>query len=166
MNSTKRPQIKVPKNRWDYLIEILGFGAILFLVIYPSIHYSDLPQEIPIHFGADGQPDNYGSKASLFILPLIGLVLYLSIHYLNRFPHLFNYAVKITPANAFEQYQKARRLLRWVNTLVVLVFAYILFASVQTALGHQNGLGDSFLWIFIALMASPMVIYLLSLSKK
>lgn len=161
-----RPKIKIPKNRWDYLIEALGFGAILFLLIYPSIYYSDLPQEIPIHYGANGKPDNFGDKMSLFTLPLIGIVIYIGIYYLSRYPHLFNYATEINHENAFDQYQKASRLLRFTNTVVIFVFAYILYSSVQTALGNQNGLGDSFLWIFIALMASPIVIYLLSLGKK
>lgn len=166
MNPSKQPKIKIPKNKWDYAIEGIGFAAIFFMLLYPTAYYTELPAEIPIHFGADGQPDNYGSKATLWTLPIVGTIIFIGIILLNRFPHVFNYPVKITAENAAEQYKKVSRLLRTVNSLVAIVFAYILYSTVQTALGHQNGLGGYFLWIFILLMSLPLVIYLISLGKK
>lgn len=160
-----RPKIKVPKNQWDYLIEAIGFAAVFFMLIYPGVHYGGLPQEIPIHFDANGQPDNYGDKSTIWTLPTVGVILFLGMQLLNRFPHIFNYPIKITPKNAADQYRKAARLLRTVNSIVAIVFAYILFSSVQTALGNQSGLGGSFIWIFVLLMISPLAIYLLTLKK-
>ncbi|MGB3800938.1 MAG: SdpI family protein, partial [Lewinella sp.] len=47
--------------------------AIPFL--YLAFIYADLPAEVPIRFGPDGQPVAYGPKAILWILPIVGPLL-------------------------------------------------------------------------------------------
>jgi uncharacterized membrane protein len=42
--------------------------ALIFL-FFPA-----LPSSIPIHFGATGQPDRFAPRASVFIIPLVGLL--------------------------------------------------------------------------------------------
>lgn len=52
-------------NTWWVVLFILApFGYAAYL--YPS-----LSEQIPIHFGMDGKPDNWASKNSIFMLPVI-----------------------------------------------------------------------------------------------
>ncbi len=52
-------------NTWWVVLFILApFGYAAYL--YPS-----LSEQIPIHFGVDGKPDNWASKNSIFMLPVI-----------------------------------------------------------------------------------------------
>lgn len=55
---------------------ILIFAAVLMgIVSYPY-----LPEEVPIHWNASGEPDNYASKAfALFFMPAVMLFVYLLI---------------------------------------------------------------------------------------
>ena len=47
--------------------------AIPFL--YLAYVYPDLPEEVPIRFGPDGQPVAFGPKAMLWLLPCVGPLL-------------------------------------------------------------------------------------------
>lgn len=50
-------------------------GIILLPVIYLATIWNGLPQTIPAHWGTGSQPDRYGDKSELLILPLVmGLV--------------------------------------------------------------------------------------------
>jgi hypothetical protein len=66
--------------RWDIwrdrlALAMLGLAVLVNLLLfgYLCFRYPQLPANLPLHFDAQGQPDRYGSPASLFVLPLIGL---------------------------------------------------------------------------------------------
>jgi hypothetical protein len=44
---------------------------------------------------------------------------------LNKFPHIFNYPIKVTDENALQLYLKATRMLRVIKLIVVLLFSWI-----------------------------------------
>lgn len=144
-----RPKITISKEPFDVVIEMTGWLFLILLVIYPFFYFGSLPTSIPIHFGPDGQPDDYGNKIFIFLLPAIGLGLYLLLISVNRYPHTFNYPKKITPENAAYQYRVATQMIRLLNTVIIIGFAYINYAIVQHALGHTGGLGKLFMPLFL-----------------
>lgn len=81
-----------------------GFSIsfILILWIYTLLKYSKLPKIIPIHFGFDGNPDNYGSKYFIFLLPILALLLYFFLGY--NVKKINNYPVEITKENKEAQF--------------------------------------------------------------
>ena len=137
----KRPKINLPNEPIDHVLDIIGFLGVASIIGIAGYYYGELPEEIPTHFNAKGEPDAWGSKSSIWILPIIGGVLFLVLFFLNKMPHLFNYPTKITKDNAVVQYRKATRMMRYVNTATVLLFLYITWRSIQTALGNSEGLG-------------------------
>ncbi len=71
---------------------VMGFILISFLVvIYGTI---TLPSTIPIHFDMSGNPDDYGSKFVLLLLPVAALLTYVGIPLIFR---IDPYADKIEP---------------------------------------------------------------------
>ena len=54
----------------NLLIILLIFATTLVAMLY-------LPDEVPVHFGANGQPDRTGSKYELFILPASALLIWI-----------------------------------------------------------------------------------------
>ena len=63
---------------------LLGMFALLLL------NYSSLPAQVPIHFGLNGQPDRYGSRSAIWLLPLLGLAFYagfIGLHHLPGIRH-------------------------------------------------------------------------------
>ncbi len=164
--TSKNPKRDIRPLLFDRLVEALGVFALLLLVGLPAWHYTALPETIPIHYGIDGQPDGYGPRWTVWILPAIGLVTYIGLAILTRFPHIYNYPVKITAENAESQYRMVCRFIRVLNTVIAGLFTYLTFADIQTALGVQNGPGSFFLPVFVLLIFGTIGFYLYKSMKK
>jgi len=144
-----RPKIKIEKKPIDHFLEKSALLGLAFLLIYPTIHFGSLPEEIPTHFDLNGQPDDYDKKSSIWILPVIGLLIFIMFYFIQKIPHTFNYGVKITAENAETQYKIALRIMYALNAIVMISFAYLNYSTIQIALGKATELGSAFTPIFI-----------------
>ena len=161
-----KPKIKIERELIDWLIESIGVIAIVLLVGLPIYHFDSLPDIIPSDYGSNGEPDGYSRKGVIWLFPIFGFILYLGVAVLNKFPHLFNYPVEITQKNAHRQYKLATRLLRMLNTIISGGFCYLIFVTIQTALGKQNGLGNYFISIYLVVIFGTIGIYLYKSIKE
>lgn len=123
--SVNPPKVKPTFSRLDWLLEGVGWLSLPALWVYILLLWNKLPTRIPVHFNFALKPDAFGSKNELIILAGVASLLFLGISLLNRFPHLFNYPVTITPENAMVQYTRATRILRLLKTILLCLFAGI-----------------------------------------
>lgn len=156
----ERPVIKLEWTFLDRILEITGGVALMVLWILVIVKYSGLPDTIPTHFNALGQIDGYGGKVTLLILPIIVTVIFIGLTILNRFPHVFNFAVSITHENALKQYTNATRFIRYLKLVIVLIFGIIAFNMVQNAQGNAEGMGIWVLPLMLGLIFIPLIIYI------
>lgn len=162
----ERPKIYIKPTGFDYLLEVLAALSLLSLFLIPLWYYQDLPETIPRHFNGRGEPDGEGGKGIFLIIPVVGLVLYAGITWLNRYPHLFNYPVAITPANAEFQYRNALRLMRVLKAVITFLFAFIVYRIGEVAMGRAEGLGGAFTPVVLTLTFGATFYFLFrSLSK-
>jgi len=154
-----RPRIKLKLSSHDYVIEFIGLSFLIILIAIPIFYYNQLPESIPIHFNAEGNPDGFGAKRTLFILPATGIMMYIILTVLTAFPHIYNFPVAITPENAEVQYRLATRLLRILKTVILILFSFIGWMSVRTAAGDASGLGKIFLPAFLFMTFGVIIIY-------
>lgn len=160
-----RPKIKVPMTSFDYVIELISITLLVLMWYYVISQYFDLPDTIASHFNGKGEADGYGSKAMLWFLPGLSTVMYVGLLMLTKYPHLHNYMVNITEDNALKNYRFSVRVLRVVNFLCVLMFAYIVYKMIEGAKNNHSSLGIGFVSIVIAIsVALPIV--LIVWSKK
>lgn len=152
-----RPKIKIQLTGIDKTIEIAGWLLLLITCILAVYQFYTLPQIIPVHYNLSGTPDRYGNKSSLFILPAIAIILFIGMTWLNKYPHVFNYPVNITPDNAEMQYRFATRLLRYMKMILALIFLLILIGGGLAATGKVKGLGWWFLPLVLGLTIIPAV---------
>ncbi|HLP95431.1 MAG TPA: DUF1648 domain-containing protein [Saprospiraceae bacterium] len=161
-----RPIMQVPLQPIDYAMEAMGLLSLILMIGLAAYHYPDLPANIPTHFGPDGQPDKTGDKTNFWILPVLGTVLFGFMTLISRFPHQFNYMVNITPENAERQYTMAIRMIRFMKLLVVTVFSYIVWHTIQIAGGETAGLGTGLLILPILILGLTVYYIFKSLSKQ
>jgi uncharacterized membrane protein len=155
-----RPRIKLKLSSHDWVVEFLGLSFLIILIAIPLFYYNQLPERIPTHFNGAGEPDGYGGKSSLFLLPATGFFMYILLTVLEAFPHIYNFPVAITSENAEVQYRLATRLMRILKTVILILFSFISWMSVRTATGNGAGLGKMFLPVFIILTFGVVIIYL------
>jgi len=82
-SKSERPRIHIPLQSFDYLLEILAALGLLALLGLSTYYYGQLPEQVPSHFGPDGLPDKYGSKNSLWLLPILGSVIFVLMTFVN-----------------------------------------------------------------------------------
>ncbi|HBQ27089.1 MAG TPA: hypothetical protein DD791_11900 [Syntrophomonas sp.] len=162
----KRPVLKLPLTGWEKGLEVLSVLGVLFVFLLVYQSWGILPDRIPTHFGFTGAPDAWGNKGNLFFLPLIALAMYLLLTIVSRFPHTFNYPVKITEENAATQYIMARYLIAVLKVETIWLFVYIQWVTIEVALGKAMGLSNLFLPIFLVVMLGTLVVYFYKAREK
>lgn len=134
----KRPKIKIESQTGDNLLEIGAIAALIFTITYVIINYAQMPARIPTHFNFSGQVDGYGDKSSLLFLPVVPVFLYTLFTIINRYPHVFNYPVKITQENAAIQYELGTRLMRSVKFIIMALFASLSYEIIGSTYAHAT----------------------------
>lgn len=156
-----KPSYSIPEK----LLQILSLLALIGLVALTAAAMAGLPGRIPTHFGADGGPDGWGGKGSLFLLPVMAVVLYVPLTILERFPWVGNYPVEITEENAARQYRLARQMMEWMKFIIAGIFLYLQWQTVQVAKGLSGGLGGWFLPVFLISLFGVMGVLIYKMFK-
>lgn len=160
-----RPEIQLKFSWSDRILEIIC-GLLLFLQWFMVIyHFSLLPNIIPTHFNASGEADDFGSKNTIFILPVVATILYLFLTILNRYPHKFNYSAEITSDNVHAHYSLSTKMMRWIKVLIVLIFSILIFTTIQTGNEQEAQIGWWFLPFLIITNLLILMIYFIKASK-
>ncbi len=144
-----RPLLRLTRSPVEILLEILAGAGLVWMLGTVVLSWSSLPESVPSHFGAGGEPDAWGAKWTFLVLPLIGVALYVGLTILTRYPHRYNYLWPITPENAKGQYRLARAYLTLLKAEVVWFFGYLKIEAVEVAHHRSGGLGPEFLPIFL-----------------
>ncbi|MCE7925592.1 MAG: DUF1648 domain-containing protein [Haliscomenobacteraceae bacterium CHB4] len=161
-----QPVLELPKTTAEIWLDVASWIFVTVSLALAAGYYPDLPDTIPTHFNASGEADKFGSKITIFILPVLSAVLVAGLVWLAKSPHKFNYLNKITPENAAFEYQRMRTMLRVLNALTSLLFLVITWDILRAANGTANGLSALFWIVFILLMVAPPLILLTGQSKK
>ena len=155
-----QPKITIPKTNLDYTLIGIGLLGLITMAIVTFMYFEQLPDTIPTHFNASGEPDSYGDKSTLWFILLVTAAIYFILLLINRAPHIVNYSVPITPENAAAQYQNLQRLNRAMGAIITLCFAYIQYAIIQMSLGNRESLGLWFALVFVGLIFAVIGFFL------
>lgn len=152
MATTIRPVLSIPLSKLDYAIEAIAGLLLAAIWVGTALSYPQLPDQIPVHFNAAGVPDGYGANWNIWFLPVIASGLFGLLTFVCRIPHHFNYPFEITPENARRAYSRAASIMRVLKMLITMMSAYLLFATIQTALGKKSELGAWFLPVVLLVL--------------
>lgn len=159
MFHSNRPIHKVPFTPFDIIIECCSIGLLVYIWVHFAMVFGELPETVPSHFNSAGQPDSYSGKNFLFFLPILATGLYILMFVLTKYPHQHNYMVNITEENAPQQYRFSVTVLRVVNLLCTIMFAYINYQILLGAKTNETDLGMGFVITIIgASILLPIVI--------
>lgn len=154
------PKLSITKEPLDFFLIALAAVCLLIMFGLTLYYYESIPERIPTHFNATGQPDGYGGKITLWIILGISVALFVFLNFIGRRPHVANYTVPITEENAYRQYQNMQRMNHTLTAVLCMFFAYIHYGIIQTALGNQDGLGLWFLLLFVTIITGTIVYFL------
>jgi hypothetical protein len=108
-----------PVTRILRLAALVAVGAIAASLV---VRYPSMPELVPTHFGAGGEPDAWGSKASVLWLAGIMVVMTALVALLSARPRWCNYPTPVTEENAQRLYREGERTLVWLLVALTVVF--------------------------------------------
>jgi uncharacterized membrane protein len=155
-----RSTIKPGLSQIDKSLESISLVLLLIMLGLTVYSFIKSPAIVPSHFNASGHPDHYGNRTTILFLPILGIVLYLGLTWINKYPHLFNYIVTITRDNAERQYTLATRMIRFLKLVILIIVTLVILFTYLTAAGITNGLGTWFLPFVLVLTLIPTIILL------
>ena len=155
----QRPVISLGLSPADLAVELAGAIAILVSILPIVQFWSVLPDRIPIHFGLGGQPDALGDKIAIWMLPAVAAIIFAVLTAVSRYPHTFNYPVRITEQNARRQYLLARSLLVWLKAEICWLFALVVRQQILVALGNAQRFSVELLFGIILLIFATVGVY-------
>ena len=148
-----------PAQFIDHFLRYAGLIVVLGLWILVLVAYGELPEQVPMHFDAAGNPDRWGDKAELFMLPALATLMYGFMAILSKFPRSFNYPVRITATNAAFQYRLGLRLIDWISFSVPLLFGVGMIEIMSIAMGRGPILGGLLLPLLVGFVLIPVVYF-------
>ena len=160
-----RPNLQVEPTVLDRFMDALTVVVLLLMWLFVVWNYGSLPDEIPSHFGAGGEVDDYSRKSFLFVLPGIATIIFLGMKVLGKYPHIYNYGKDVTAANAKEMYKIGADLVRSITLGIAILFAYIAWRMIDIANGGSPNLGGWFLPIFLLCIFAPVGYFLYRLIR-
>lgn len=153
------PRMEVPRSQAERIADALAVAGVLAGLLVAGVAWAALPERIPVHFDFHGQPDGWGTRGALFLLPLCALVPVVLLSVAAPYPHRFNYVVPITEENAPFQYRNARLVLAVLKAEIAWFFAAITMLMVLAA---QRGTLHGAPWVplsFIAVIFGTVVFF-------
>lgn len=164
----QQPRITIGLSLTDRIIEVIIWVLILGFWTYTIVVFRKLPDSIPSHFNELGEPTDYKQKFTLFLLPSISTIIVAVLTIFNQKPHLFNYPIEITEANARNQYYLGVKMIRTLKLCITVEHILISLYSSQQTVGNINGLGKFsvlFTPFLMILILGPIIYYIVQMFR-
>lgn len=162
----ERPVSSIPEGPLDRILEVISLLSVFSSVALTIWHYTSLPESVPSHFNAAGNPDAYSSKPVMWILPVISILTYAGLTVLGRYPHNFNYPFAITETNAKGQYTNAVQALRWTKAIVLGQLASLVFFQHRVAMGWTDGLPPWWLPVSVGCVLVALLVFVVRAFRR
>ncbi|MCA6073732.1 hypothetical protein [Fulvivirga sedimenti] len=161
-----KPKITLRLTQFDWLLETLALTALLICISFTIYIYPSVPQMVSRYIGISGAPVGYYSRNLLWTFPLLSILLYSLVSWVNRRPHLYNYPREITADNAIHFYLLACRWVRLVKLIFMGGFAYTTLLVLRSY-SRMEKLPDDY-WILAgaALILAAVIIQILRFRRN
>lgn len=166
MELIEKTKIKIPVSLTNKIFEVFGVSVLVSFWIFTLHYFKQLPEIIPTHFRMNGEADGFGTKWSIFGLPIIGTALYIVLSILSKYPNKMNYSVTITEDNTEKLYTIMTQMLHVMKICLVVVFFNLEYKTVQLALDFKDIFGKWSLVLDFSLIFIPILYFLIKFSKN
>lgn len=141
--------------------DIALFLVIGLWVLWLAGVYGDLPDSIPVHFDATGEPDARGRRAMIWSLPVVALITnFMVLVVPRRVPEMINYPRTIHDGNRESQVRLVMQFMSGIAWVITLMFIFISWITVRTALDGRPPAGSGIgIWVLMALLFGSIAVY-------
>lgn len=149
--------MKKYRTIYDNVADAVCILLLLGTTVWLGLQWNAIPEQVPVHYNALGEIDNWGEKVVLLILPWILYGVFLLI---GAFPQTWNIPISVTEANRERVYSITSH---FVSTLKMEIVAFLTAFAVLSALVLSLPLWVPF--ILIGSVISTIIYYLVRLFR-
>lgn len=116
---------------WTLSLLVIGISCAMI-----GIHWSNLPEQVPMHFNLAGEANRWGSKSELFILPAMSLGMWALFRFMSKKTLKINpdkYGAK-TPA----QLEITKRFMAEMTLFTCILLALGVYSIMAIAVGKTS----------------------------
>jgi uncharacterized membrane protein len=149
-------------------LEAIGVAllALLGWITWSALYGPNpLPERIPTHFMANGQPNAWGPPAVLWLLPAVAAFVYLLISVVGLFPGSFNFPVRATPASRPRLEALTIRMMAWVKVEMVCLFLYVQWSIIQSVRAGHAALSPIIVPVFLVVVFGTVIAHLVAVFR-
>ncbi|MFD1848973.1 DUF1648 domain-containing protein [Oceanobacillus bengalensis] len=132
MNTFSNPILYLKRSKFEIVFDIISVVMLVVSIFYIIFTWSSIPSEVPGHYNFAGEVTRWDSKGMLFLLPIIGLITWIPLTFLERYPHVHNY-IGLTEENAERLYRNSIRMINVLKNEMLLFFVILNFESVYVS---------------------------------
>ena len=153
-------------------LESLSLTVLALHLIYLWVSYTSLPDTIPTHFNAAGQPDDFGPKNSIWSLWFVSLGLYVMLTAILFIPlnsPLWNLPKSVKEDTSGRSKQLVYEMMTWLKLFIVGLFFLLSWFMVRLAQGFSAQWGIPVLLIsslFLPLLILAVYLYRMGQLRK
>ena len=152
---------RYPNTGFQKALNLFSILALVLAFLYPLLKWDQIPDTIITHWGFSGQPDGWGPKGTIWIIPAVSLLLYLPLTILERFPSVWNVPVRTTQRDQKWVYQNIKTMLILMKFLMTAEFAVITYHSVQ-----EKNLSTLHTVLFLVFLFGSMIFFIIRSIRK
>jgi uncharacterized membrane protein len=144
MNNSGIKKSRIIRDSQEKLLEIIAGICLILGVLIIVLYWSEIPEQIPSHFGADGIPDRWSGKSTIIFLPIVSFFLYALLSSIGWFAGSLNYKGDQSELKVRTNIM-SRKMLVWLKLEIVVLFTYLIWQTIRVAQGFASGIGSWFL---------------------
>lgn len=152
----------------DFIIEAFALAALISIWTFAIYTYPKLPDIIPAHINYNGLADEYRSKIYFFIIPVMAILIYALLTFLNRDRILLRSPERIIGNDPEKTYKMTRKFVRILKFSILLLFAFFIYEIALIA--NQIIILPAYWWwlVPLILIVIPIAIFflLIAIQKK
>ena len=149
-------------------LEIIGLAALAVICWITATAYygpTHLPDKIPTHFNLVGNPDGWGSPATLLLLPIIAMFTYALITVVSFFPATFNYPVRVTPVNRARLQALSLQMVAWLKVDLACLFTWLQWSILDTVRTGHGRLSPWIVPIFLVVVFGTCIAHVVAMFR-
>lgn len=162
--------ITIPRSPYEKWIEFVCIGVLTASFVLVVWNHQDLPATIVIHFDWSGNPDGWGSKHTLWLLPaLSAIVIYLPLTALSFLQQNDPKSKNESPEWIVRRHRITRLSLALVKLDALFLMLWLIYVVIQSALTNHirpNPISGVLIFLLILALIIGISIYLEKVNRS
>jgi uncharacterized membrane protein len=154
------PFLLPPLGPLEHALEIIMLAFLLLNLLVIAVSYGSLPENVPVHFGAGGQPQRWGERYELWIMFGVIAVICGMLWAAARWLHTLPQKQGADPVRIGRQMLAVRWLVLWLNAELAALFAWATWGTIRAGTGAIQRFPELPFFVLLALIGITIVVYI------